>query len=196
MNFKVKNKLVLGLTGGILTGKSAALAAFKACGAAVFSCDETVHEILQTPAVKKQLLARFATTEKGKIAQRIFSCPADKNWLEKLVHPRVLRKISKQIKNCPSSLIVVEVPLLFEVNLQEGFDLTVLVCADKKLLFARAKQRGLSRADFVKRSGSQMSQDDKMTKADVLLCNNASPEELGVKVNRLCRVLGKIYAIN
>lgn len=197
MNFKTKNKTVVGLTGGILSGKSAALAAFAKAGADVFSCDEAVRELWQSPRVQQQIAAHFglAQAEREAVAECVFADKAARKWLEELLHPLVLKQLGEWVKKARKKLLVAEVPLLFEADLQDAFDLTVLVYADKKLLPARAKQRGLKRAEYLRRAGAQWEPEKKATLADVVLYNNASVEALGVKVGRLCRAIEKLYAI-
>ncbi len=193
MNFKTHNQLVIGLTGGILCGKSTALGAFQKCGAYTLSCDELVREISARPAVRRQISALTGAGEKEAVAQKIFSSAVARKKLEALLHPLVAREIQKRLKQNKIWLRVVEVPLLFEVSWQDAFDLTVCVLARPEELARRAKERAMSKTDFLRRSRIQFSQEKKAALADICLLNDASEAVLAEKVKTVCGALRKIY---
>ncbi len=193
MNFKKFSCCVLGLTGGILCGKSAALAAFKKCGAFTLSCDEIAREVFARPSVQKKIQAAFGVTERAPLAQKVFASARLRKQLEALLHPLILREVSRRLKTCSAPVAVVETPLLFEAGQGEAFDLTLCVAAPQRVLAARAKKRGLSPADFLKRSKAQWSQQQKAAAADLCLLNDGPLSALEGKVQNLYRAMIRIY---
>lgn len=193
MNFKAKNKVTLGLTGGILCGKSTLLAAFARCGAFTLSCDELVREISARPAVRKQIAALFATTDKAALAARVFSDVSARKKLEALLHPLVLKEVDKRLKKAKEPVRVAEVPLLFEAGLQDGFDLTVAVAAPESALAARAAKRAMKKTDFLKRRKAQLPQREKAARADVCIVNDGAAASLDEKAAALYHAVSKLY---
>ena len=189
MNFKTHNQLVIGLTGGILCGKSTALGAFQKCGAYTLSCDELVREISARPAVRRQISALTGAGEKEAVAQKIFSSAVARKKLEALLHPLVAREIQKRLKQNKIWLRVVEVPLLFEAGWQDAFDLTLCIAAPEAVQTRRLAARHMSKTDFLKRSRAQYGLAQKMTRSDICLLNDATEQALQDKIAQLCRAL-------
>lgn len=189
MNFKTRNQLIIGLTGGILCGKSTALQAFARCGAFTLSCDELVQEISVRPTVKRQIAALTGAAEKEKVAQKVFSSGAARKKLEALLHPLVAREIKKRLAKDHTPLRVVEVPLLFEAGWQDAFDLTLCIAAPAAVQTRRLAARHMSKTDFLKRSRAQYDLAQKMTRSDICLLNDATEQALQDKIAQLCRAL-------
>ena len=195
MNFKTKNQVVIGLTGGMLSGKSTALAAFKECGAFVLSCDELVRQVSACPLVKSKINHLLGGSDKEYLSQKIFEDSHARIQLEKIIHPLVFKEIAKRLKQDKTWCRVVEVPLLFEAHWAEYFDLTLCVYAPEKELLKRLKGRGFQKTDFLKRNAAQFPADKKAAMADMCLVNNAGTRELGEKVSALYSALRKIYQV-
>ena len=189
MNFKTRNQLIIGLTGGILCGKSTALQAFARCGAFTLSCDELVRGISARPTVKRQIAALTGAAEKEKVAQKVFSSGAARKKLEALLHPLVAREIKKRLAKDHTPLRVVEVPLLFEAGWQDAFDLTLCIAAPAAVQTRRLAARHMSKTDFLKRSRAQYDLAQKMTRSDICLLNDATEQALQDKIAQLCRAL-------
>src|SRR3954454_19654286 len=126
--------VVVGLTGGIAAGKSVALAAFERAGAATLSADAVAHEVLESPEVQDRIIERWngAVLSEGRLDRErvgaiVFERPEELAWLESILHPRVAARIAEWRESLPQGvrLAVVEVPLLFEASMEEGFDATV-----------------------------------------------------------------------
>ena len=124
-NWHVKGKWVIGLTGSILSGKSTALNYFTKQGVATFSCDEIVRELYASPRVLKEIEQLLGTTDKTKIAALIFKTKAQREALEKLLHPLVFKELQSRINQSTQRVIVVEVPLLFETGWYKLTDLNI-----------------------------------------------------------------------
>ena len=193
MTLRVKNKLVAGLTGGIASGKSTALAYFAENGADTLSADDLVRELYKTPAVQKQLAEWFGTYDAAQVAERIFSDDKARKKLEDFLHPLVYDMTVRRIHASAKPFVVFEVPLLFEAGWNKLTDLNILVVGDPQMLDERLAARGLSRQEYERRRSVQMPDSKKARLANVLFFNGGSKEDLGLKVQRLCRALEYIY---
>ncbi len=133
--------VAIGLTGGIGAGKSTALAVFRELGALTISADELVHELYARPSVSAKIGARFGSgvldakgeVDRGRLAASVRGRRTDLGWLEDYIHPLVADEIERRIGDAPAGTVVVcEVPLLFESDLGRLFDLVVTVEADRE----------------------------------------------------------------
>src|SRR4051794_14137787 len=191
----------VGLTGGIGAGKSEALKALERLGAATLSSDAVVHELLTTGEIRDQLVEKFGDDvapggeiDRGKVAEQVFGDDERRKWIEGLLWPRVGQCIwdwrtELEQRGDPPRAAVVEVPLLFEAGMEDGFDSTIAVIADESVREARAGQRG--HAGVASRTARQMSQEEKSQRADFTVRNEGTLDELETK---LSEVLGKIEA--
>lgn len=188
MSPEVAGPPCLGLTGGIGSGKSAALAAFRARGAATLGSDEVVHGLYADPQVVAAVTERFGSgvltaagaVDRGALADAAFADDGGVAFLEGLLHPRVgeARRAwqrAEAARNPPPPLLVCEVPLLFEVGLEEQFDAVLVVTAPEGLRRERVVARG---QDFTARSGRQISEDEKLLRADAGYVNDGTLEDL------------------
>jgi dephospho-CoA kinase len=183
----------VGLTGGIGAGKSTALAALERLGAAVISTDQIVHDLYAAPEVRDAVIERFGAdvapsgvVDRAELARRAFATPDERAWLEGLLWPRVGERMmawrgSLEQRVPPPRVAVVEVPLLFESDMDGAFDATIAVVTDEELRAARARERGHEALD--ERSARQLSQDEKAARATHVVLNDASPAELESKLS-------------
>ena len=195
MKFIFPKQIVIGLTGGMLSGKSTVLKLFEKKGAFTLSCDELVREISLRADVKKKIEKLFGNSEKQFLAKKIFNNPIARIQLERVLHPLVLQEISLRLKADKTLLRVVEVPLLFEAELEDYFDLTLAVAAPQKMLIKRLACRGVKKEDFEKRSIVQLSQEKKMALSDLSLLNDGSLDQLEEKVEHIYQAILKIYQV-
>ena len=177
--------LSIGLTGGIAAGKSEALAALGRLGAATLSSDAVVHELLDDPEVVGALVERWGAAvapagaiDRRKVGEVVFADPAELAWLERFLHPRVGERMAAWVAELPAGTEVaaIEVPLLFEVAMEDAFDLTVAVVADERLRAERAGVRDHALVD--ERNARQLPQAEKAKRADRIVHNDGSLEEL------------------
>ena len=186
-----------GLTGAIAAGKSEALAAFGRQGAATISSDAVVHELLDTEEVIGRLTERWGeevapggAVDRARIAATVFADAGELQWLEAVLHPLVGGRLAEWARDLPAEVrvAVVEVPLLFETAMEDGFDATIAVVADDALRERRAAERG---TDLVaERSGRQLPPSEKAARATFVLTNDGSVEDLEREVAELLRKLG------
>ena len=187
--------LFIGLTGGIGSGKSEALAACRRAGAAVLSSDQVVHDLLGTGEVRDLLAARWgdAVLADGKIdraavAQIVFNQPDELRWLEQHLFPLVGAEMGAwraelEAQADPPPVAVVEVPLLFEAGAEGAFDATVAIVADEELRARRAG--GRDHLAVAERAARQLSQEEKASRADHVIRNDGSLEDLERAVGEL-----------
>jgi dephospho-CoA kinase len=187
--------IFIGLTGGIGSGKSEALAAFERLGAATLSSDQVVHDLLGTDEMRDLLAERWGNAvlsggavDRGAVAQIVFNQPDELRWLEQALFPRVGARIaawrsSLGKKESAPSVAVVEVPLLFEAGIEDAFDMTAAVVADETLRAERAAGRGHEVVDG--RAGRQLTQDEKAAQADHVIRNDGSLADLEQAVRAL-----------
>ncbi len=186
-----RTPLCVVVTGGIGAGKSEALRAFARRGVPVLSSDEIVHRLYASdPEVRAALEERFGTTDRGRIAEIVFSDRDELAWLEGLLHPRVERERRRWLEELaarpdPPELCAVEIPLLFEVGAEGGFAAVVVITAPEEVRAARTQVRRDSRA------GRLIPDDEKTARADFAYVNDGTLEELDAFVGRVYeRLLG------
>ena len=130
-----KKAKVIGLTGGIATGKTSVLGEFEKRGARAISCDEIAKEVFYLKSVNVKIMKAFGTTDRKKIAEIIFSNPASRRRLEKITHPKIIMELKKRINAAKAGflgIVVADVPLLFEINIQGIFDgIAVVYCPQR-----------------------------------------------------------------
>jgi dephospho-CoA kinase len=187
--------LFIGLTGGIGSGKSEALAACHRAGAAVLSSDKVVHDLLATEPVKELLVARWGDAvlsngeiDRAAVAEIVFDKPDQLHWLEQNLFPLVGAEIASwraQLEALAESpaVAVVEVPLLFEAGADAAFDTTLAVVADERLRAERAAARDHRAVD--ERAARQLSQDEKAGRADHVIRNDGTLADLDRDVRDL-----------
>lgn len=183
---------LIGLTGGIAAGKSAALEILARLGAETVSTDAIVHELLGEREVRAALIERWGTDvapdgelDRGRIAAIVFDRHEELAWLERLLHPRVRERVERWRRSLPDDLgvAVVEVPLLFEGGMDEVFDATVAIVAGDELRERRANERGTGELEG--RSGRQLSQEEKARLATHVVTNDGSLEQLEAELAEL-----------
>ena len=178
--------IAVAITGGIGAGKSAALAAFRAHGAATVSSDEIVHHLLASdPDVRAALVERFGDAilgedgapDRSKIAEVVFGDDAALAFLEGLLHPLVSREYllwREQLAGLdePPDVCVTEVPLLYETGGHARFDKVVVITAPRKLRRARS---AVATDD---RESRLVDEREKVERADYSYTNIGTLEEL------------------
>jgi len=185
-------KSVIGLTGGIACGKSTALQMFARCGWSAISTDQLAGEILADDKNVSDLLRerwgesvvdKQGNIDKSEIAEIIFSTNHEKIWLESVLHPLVRTAWHHSIENSDRSLFVVEVPLLFENDLQSHFAHTISIFASHEIQVERLLARGLSPEQAQSRIDAQFTSERKAVLADFVLLSCGSEEFLEQQVH-------------
>jgi dephospho-CoA kinase len=184
--------VTIGLTGGIAAGKSTALAAFERLGAATISSDAVVHELLDSEPLLGRLTERWGKdvapegrVDRNKIGGIVFADPDELGWLESQIHPLVGERIGAWLGSLPAGteVAVVEVPLLFEGKMAPVFDTTVAVVTSDEVRRARAEARGHTLVG--EREARQLSQEEKADRAEHVVENDGTVEELERRLSAL-----------
>jgi dephospho-CoA kinase len=185
--------LTIGLTGGIAAGKSEALAAFGRLGAATLSSDAVVHDLLEGETLRGEMTERWgpevapegAPTDRGKIGGIVFAQPEELSWLESRIHPMVGAETAAWIAGLPEDtrVAVIEVPLLFEGGREKVFDTTVSIVAAEDVRRERAAARGHALVDA--REARQLTQEEKAERAEHVVVNDGSVEDLEAALSAL-----------
>jgi dephospho-CoA kinase len=193
----VAGPLKIGLTGGIAAGKSEALAAFERIGAETISSDAVVHELLESEPLLGLLTERWGDdvapagrVDRNRIGEIVFADPEELAWLESQIHPLVGERIGGWLASLPDEarVAVVEVPLLFESEMDGAFDTTVAVVTSDPVRRARAEARGHALVD--EREARQLDQGEKAARAEHVVENDGTVEDLERALSALVAKLG------
>lgn len=196
---------VVGLSGGIGTGKSTVARGFEALGATVIDADAIVHE-LQAPrspvlvelagAFGAEILDHNGALDRAALGAIVFRDPDARARLGSIMHPRVGAEMGRRLAEARKAevpLVVMDIPLLFEGRkagsggaAQMAFDATVLVYAPEALQIERQMARdGCDREEALRRIRAQLPIEEKRSMADHLIDNSGSPAETEAQVRKL-----------
>ena len=176
-------------------GKSTALATLKQLGAEVLSTDAVVHELYKEQRVRDAITERWGpevapggVVDRAAVAQRAFASEQERGWLEGMLWPLVGERMAQWLQSArslrpPPRAVVVEIPLLFESELESGFDATIAVIASESLRRERAGARGHERED--ERISRQLSQEQKARLATYVVHNDGSENELHERLREI-----------
>lgn len=188
----------VGLTGAVAAGKSEALGALGRLGAATISSDAIVHELLGTEEVRRRLVERWGRdvapnqeVDRRRVGEIVFADPAELAWLEGVLHPLVGARIAEWLRDVPSGApaAVVEAPLLFEGGLAATFDTTIAVISSEEVRRERASARGHALVE--ERESRQLSQEEKAARAEHVVRNDGSIEDLERALASILATLGE-----
>jgi dephospho-CoA kinase len=185
---------VVGLTGGIGSGKSEALAAFDRRGAATLSSDDVVRDLYRRPEVAAAVAEHFGVgvvtpsgeVDRSAIARRVFADEAERRWLESLLLPLIFEEFTRwrdaQIA-AGVPLLVHEAPTLFEAGVEGRYDAIVTITAPAEVREAR-------RPGSAARMAAQLPEEEKARRSDYVYENTGDLEQLDAFVGRVMEALG------
>jgi len=189
---------VIGLTGGIATGKTTFAAALRARGVPVVDADVLARAVVEpgTPALAEivrtfgpEVLAGDGTLDRKRLGARIFADPAARRKLEAITHPAIREAMIAETVRLDAAghdLAFYDAPLLFEVGLDQAMDSVVVVYAPRTAQLARLSARdGVSPADAQARLAAQWPIDEKAARADFVVDNTGGTGDLAAKADRL-----------
>jgi dephospho-CoA kinase len=190
--------MILGLTGGIASGKSFVADTFVECGAILVSADLLAREVVNpgSPTLVKmvetfgpEILTPGGSLNREVMAQKVFADQAARRQLESITHPAIAHLAEcrlAELNLSPHDLIVYEAPLLFEAGGESRVDQVLVVVVDPDLQLARLLQReNLSEAEAKQRISAQWPQADKVQKADFVIDNSGSLQQSRIMVAAL-----------
>ena len=188
-------KPVMGLLGGIYSGKSTVAAEFAKLGCAVIDADEIAHNLLDKRDLRNKIVARFGDgllDSRGKISRRklariVFADAGKLSKLNKIIHPLILKRVRELIKKAKGQnkvkAIVLDMPLLAEVGWAKRCDKLIFVECKQRIRAERAKKMGIFDKNKLKiRENFQISLDNKKSIADNIIDNNSGFSALAGQV--------------
>jgi len=187
-------KPIIGILGGIGSGKSAVAAEFSKLGCKVIDADKIAHELLDEPAVKEKVVGLFGRTildpagkiDREKLAEVVFADADKLSLINEIIHPLVLQRAQELIKqyDCQNHVkaIVLDMPLLVEVGWDKRCDKLIFVDCEQKLRLDRAKKLGFDKNQVKIRENFQISLDNKANLADNTIENNSDFSVLAKQV--------------
>ena len=191
--------ILVGLTGGVATGKSTVAKMFMRCGAVVIDADELARDVVKPgkPAWReivelfgKTVLSQDRSLNRQALGSIVFRNPIKRRQLERIIHPRVAREqarlTNQAARTDPQAVVIYDVPLLFEAGIDKRVDHTIVVTADRKTQIARLKKRnGLSQAEAIRRIRSQMPLSKKIRLADIVVDGTLPPRQAMQSIRRI-----------
>lgn len=198
--------MILGLTGGIGSGKSTVSKIFLSMGIKVFDADLIAKDILETEQVKEEIKEKLGkefinlksnSVDKELLKKEVFNNSKNLNVLNGIIHPRVVDIYKKKYLEFKDEkeIVIFDVPLLFEVNLERYCDKVIVVDIDLKVQIERIKNRDNIDVTLINKIiAAQMSREERNRKADILIENNGNLEELKQKIEKIIKDIerGKI----
>ncbi len=190
---------ILGLTGGIGSGKSMVARMFAQLGAGVIDADQLARDVVEPgqPALEEIATAFGRDTllpdgrlNRGKLAGIIFADPAARARLNAITHPRIRRRMDAEIaaRRSGSGVLVVDIPLLYENDRTGTVETVVVVWVSQKTQLRRLRERdGLTVEEARQRIAAQMPLDEKRARADLVVDNSGSRENTRRQVEAIYR---------
>ena len=191
-------KVVIGLTGGIGTGKSTVSQILKEKKFPVIDLDIISHEVIKFPKVVEKIVENFGKevleynntgnwiVSREKLGRVIFGNREKRLILNSVMHPEILRIMREKILECKkeNKIIFVEIQLLFEVQWEKEFDYILLVSVEKETQIKRILFRdNRSKEEALSIINSQMSLDEKKKRSDYVIENDGNIQDLEKKVD-------------
>lgn len=187
--------LVVGITGGIGSGKSAVTRRLEQHGVTVVDADVVARMVVEPgkPALAAiaehfgaQMLQADGTLDRAALRSRVFSQESERHWLEQLTHPLIGQEIVDQISASRSDYTVLSSPLLLDTSQKALVDCVVVVDATEALQLQRTVQRDSNDEAQVKRiMAAQLGRNERLERADIVIDNSGSLDELNLQVDEL-----------
>ncbi|BDU50017.1 dephospho-CoA kinase [Haliovirga abyssi] len=187
--------MIVGLTGGVATGKSEVSKMFNRYGAIIIDADKISRDVVNKKEVLSNITEYFGKDimKKGKLDRKklgkiVFSDEEKKKKLNEITHPLIIEELKKYIDKYKESkeLIIFDIPLLFEVNFEKYLNKVIVVyCGFEIELNRLMKRENINYSEAVNIIKSQMDLKEKLEKGDILIENSGTIEELEEKVFRL-----------
>ena len=188
-------RIVVGITGGIATGKSTVAGMFRELGAELLDADQIARDVLRPGAeATREVICRFGASvldgsggvDRGKLADLVFSDPSARDELNRITHPKIVERLRAEIsgykrRKSASNVLVVEIPLLYEGNLACLVEKVIVVAAEQDTQKNRLQMRnGFSSEQADSRIASQMPVKEKVKYADWVV-----DTETGIEATRM-----------
>lgn len=197
--------LIVGLTGGVASGKSVISQVWKEEGAYLIDADRIARELVQprTPAWKalvkafgKEILQEDGSIHRKKLATRVFSNPVERDLLNRILHPRIKKEIDRRIKGIgqkgPKAIVVIDAALLVETGYYRDVDEVVVVTSTTKQQIERLRRREQMAQEMARGIiDSQVSGEERIKVADIIIRNEGSRKKTERKAKEVFEELKK-----
>ncbi len=198
--------MIVGLTGGIATGKSTVSAIFKDAGAVIIDADRIAHDAVKKgTAAWQEIVDHFGQSilqpdgelDRDRLGDIVFNDQQKKQQLNSIVHPAVFKNMAEQVEQATEDtpvdgVIILDVPLLIEAGMQNMVSDVILVYTSKEIQLKRLmKRNSLSETDAMARIRSQMPIEEKKKEADIIIDNSFSIDKTKERTLEVYRNLKK-----
>jgi dephospho-CoA kinase len=198
--------LIIGLTGGVASGKSIISKVLKEEGAYLIDTDQIARELVEpeTPTWKelvrvfgKEILQEDGSIHRKKLASKVFSDPEQKSLLDQIIHPRIKEEIDRHLERIarkdPEAIVIIDAPLLVEIGNHREMDKVIVVTSTEKQQIERLREReGINQKGAQRIIASQMPTQEKVKVADFVIQNEGSLEEVERKAKEVFQELKRV----
>ncbi|NWF94320.1 MAG: dephospho-CoA kinase [Syntrophaceae bacterium] len=201
--------LVVGLTGGVASGKTAVSRIWREEGAYLIDADQIARELVQPDmpawhelqrAFGQEILQEDGSVDRRRLAKKVFSDPGQRDLLNRILHPRIKAEVARRVEEIsrrdPDAIVVVDAALLIETGDYKEMDRLVLVTSTEEQQIQRLRSRdGITVEEAEKVLSAQMSLEEKLKVADFIIRNEGSLEETNVRAREVFKELKRIALI-
>jgi dephospho-CoA kinase len=198
--------LIVGLTGGVASGKTAVSQILREEGAYLIDADQIARELVQphTPTWNelirvfgKEILQEDGSIHRKRLAAKVFPDPEQRNLLNRILHPRIKAEMNRRVKEIgqkdPNAIVVIDAALIVELGDHREMDKVIVVTSTKEQQIERLRDRDGTNQDEAQRIfSSQMPLEEKMKVADFIIRNEGSFEETKRRVKEVFQELKRI----
>jgi len=198
--------LIVGLTGGVASGKTGTSQVLKEEGAYIIDADQIARELVQPQrpawnelirAFGKEILQEDGSIHRKKLAEKVFADPKQRKRLNQILHPRIKEEMGRRTKEIgqkdPEAIVVIDAPLLVELGDHHEMDKLIVVTSTQTQQIERLKDRdGISPEAALKILSSQMPLGEKVKLADFVIGNEGSLEETKKRAREVFKELKKV----
>lgn len=200
----MRGNLIVGLSGGIATGKTSVARIFSLLGALIIDADMIARKVVEpkgkawqevVASFGEEVLNEDLSINRQRLAELAFSQKALLQRLNEITHPEIIAEIEKQLKEMQTEgrIIILDAPLLIEAGLTNLVDKLIVVSASEETQMERlVKRNGLTKKAVENRISAQMPLPEKIAKADIVIDNDGSEEELEEKVGQIWRQMNRL----
>lgn len=191
--------LVVGVTGGIGSGKSAVTDRLANLGITIVDADVAARVVVEPGQPALQAIADHfgsgvikedGSLDRAALREIVFEYPDERQWLESITHPAIREEIIRQLQSADSPYVVLSSPLLIEASQNSFVDLVVVVDVSESTQLERTMKRDNNSADLVRQiMAAQLSREERLRAADLIIDNDGNLEELHQHVDALHKQL-------
>jgi dephospho-CoA kinase len=192
---------IIGLTGGIGSGKSTVAAILKELGATIIDLDKVGHQVLNpgtagwretVQAFGQQILSPYGTVDRQKLAQIVFDNPEALQTLNRITHPKIDDEVQSRIRKFEAQgtdVVVIEAALINAVSWASQAAQIWVIKSAKETTLNRLKERGMNEAESLARMGAQSPAEEYIKQGLIIISNDGTIEELKSKVVKMWKQL-------